>query len=833
MRLRTLKSQQSIISAALVVGFFHTSVLLAQDVPHLELGRWSIVNPILQEDFPALCVDQEGHPWVVYTEYNGAADTLKIAGMTGNGLTAVGEMSAPGVIHQPAVACDGHGTVWSIWSELAADGRWKLQARALKDGKVSPETMTLESASGSAVFADAGTDRKGRVWVTWQSFRGGHSDVYAKFYDPGTARWSDDIRVTKDPAGDWEPRLAFGLGDSAWVVFDSSRTGDFNVYVATVGIDGSSQVQPIQPMPRHQARPSIAAAPDGKGFWVAWESGRRNWGRNSRGVDGKTGLNWGKKVDAGFFNATDSTFTPLPSPGPALKGKGIGSLNVPCLGVGAGGKLWLACRFFRKTHWRIAVTTYDASQKAWTQSSVIRDSDFGQDRRCAWNSGSDGKLWLCWPSDQRKNKRALKSGVYLAQINSDFDRAPPPKPSARAPAEKAEVPRWGDSPERNRDDRHTWSFKGKKYRLYWGDFHRHTDVSNCRTGTDGCIVEQFRYAYDIGQLDFLGPSDHTDIGKLYDPYEWWCNQKLMDVFHAPGFFNSFYVYEREQRWPWGHRNVVFIERGAPIIYIQRQNYKASPWQKTLPVADGAREISPQELWALLREFGKDVSVISHTGATGMGTDWDKYDHIDHEVENIVEIYQGARVSYEGLGTPQPTVGFPRGVKLKEDAHGSVKTRKDFGRFNNGVYQHALANGHDLGVFASSDHISTHTSFGGVYTEDFTRKGILDAMNARRTIAATDKIYVEFSCNGHPLGSVFDATGHPEMQVAVSGTAKLRRVTIVRNETNYKVFTPKDSDFSSTFTDEKPLDGENRYYIRVEQEDGNMAWASPVWVTIKK
>ncbi|MDP7254228.1 MAG: hypothetical protein QGF00_31810, partial [Planctomycetota bacterium] len=62
---------------------------------------------------------------------------------------------------------------------------------------------------------------------------------------------------------------------------------------------------------------------------------------------------------------------------------------------------------------------------------------------------------------------------------------------------------------------------------------------------------------------------------------------------------------------------------------------------------------------------------------------------------------------------------------------------------------------------------------------------------------------------------------------------IRRVTIVRNETNYKVFTPKDSDFSSTFTDEKPLDGENRYYIRVEQEDGNMAWASPVWVTIKK
>jgi hypothetical protein len=29
-----------------------------------------------------------------------------------------------------------------------------------------------------------------------------------------------------------------------------------------------------------------------------------------------------------------------------------------------------------------------------------------------------------------------------------------------------------------------------------------------------------------------------------------------------------------------------------------------------------------------------------------------------------------------------------------------------------------------------------------------------------------------------------------------------------------------------------LDGENRYYVRVEQVDGNMAWSSPVWVTRK-
>jgi len=37
----------------------------------------------------------------------------------------------------------------------------------------------------------------------------------------------------------------------------------------------------------------------------------------------------------------------------------------------------------------------------------------------------------------------------------------------------------------------------------------------------------------------------------------------------------------------------------------------------------------------------------------------------------------------------------------------------------------------------------------------------------------------------------------------------------------------------TYTDEKPLEGENRYYVRVVQVDGNMGWTSPIWVQYAK
>ena len=55
---------------------------------------------------------------------------------------------------------------------------------------------------------------------------------------------------------------------------------------------------------------------------------------------------------------------------------------------------------------------------------------------------------------------------------------------------------------------------------------------------------------------------------------------------------------------------------------------------------------------------------------------------------------------------------------------------------------------------------------------------------------------------------------------------------MRNEKNYQQWEVEAKNFEQTYTDEAPLAGENRYYLRVEQNDGNMAWSSPVWVQVK-
>jgi len=82
-----------------------------------------------------------------------------------------------------------------------------------------------------------------------------------------------------------------------------------------------------------------------------------------------------------------------------------------------------------------------------------------------------------------------------------------------------------------------------------------------------------------------------------------------------------------------------------------------------------------------------------------------------------------------------------------------------------------------------------------------------------------------------MGEEFTLSGNPALTLRVEGTAPLRRVTIVRNEQNHHVIEspPGGKLLELTWTDEHPLPGENRYYLRIEQSDGNMGWSSPLWI----
>lgn len=813
--------------------------------------RSSTADPGKNRDFPDTCVDPSGGLWTIYVEHDGSADVVCLGRREGDAVIEVARISDPGVVHQPAVAADGDGGIWCFWGQIDESDVMTLRARRYAEGAAGEGIALAASPDAGNSFADAGTDASGRVWVVWQEIRPGASRIHLRHWTAGSG-WSGKIEVSEDGnGGHWEPRLAFTDAEGAWVVYDSSAGSEFNLRLARVLPDGAVKDRELVATPDYEARSAIAA--DGKGgLWIAAERGRREWGLDSRGHENTMGFNAGKRLLLGRYDPDKDTFTevtvpangrptPAPDPSPGF------AVNVPSLAVGSDGRVWMAYRYYSNLFWRAAVTAYDPAANSWIEPAALPESTMGQDRHQELTIGNDGDLWVTWPTDLRATKAPGVAQVHLARIDPEAAWPVLPTEPTMPVAKAAEPdPYFNEpTPPRSLGEHHTWTVGGKTYRLVWGDLHRHTDISNCRTGFDGCILEAYRYAYDLAGLDFLGTSDHTDIAKVYTPYEWWHTQRHVDTFFAPGHFAPLYAYEREQTFPWGHRNIAFAKRGGPIVYINRINYRNSPWQKTLPVKAGLDQIQPSELWDVLKRHGQPVAVISHTGATGMGTDWTKYEGgIDHTCENTVEIFQGARVSYEGPGLPQPTVGLRKG----EPYTPSNKNGKDFplppaaitdfeagtagkSAFNNGVYQKALEVGHKLGVFASSDHISTHTSFGGVYVEEFTREGIIAGFQARRTVAATDKVFVELSCEDHPMGGIFETSKNPVLTYRVLGTAPVRRVTIVRNESDLHVIGSTEKEIAGEWTDPSPVRGENRYYLRIEQADGNMAWSSPMWVTV--
>jgi hypothetical protein len=299
-------------------------------------------------------------------------------------------------------------------------------------------------------------------------------------------------------------------------------------------------------------------------------------------------------------------------------------------------------------------------------------------------------------------------------------------------------------------------------------------------------------------MDFIFITDHNMGGDR--EYPWWRTQKANDLYTIPGTFISMYGYERSVPYPNGHRNIIWTERGHRTLPVpQRFNRKAM-------------DEDTGKLYAYLRRTGGICTL--HTSATDQGTDWKEH---DDSLEPVVELYQGYHTSYEAPGAPKT-------VNDKSDqVHGPYKP--------DGFVSLALSKGYRLGFQASSDHISTHVSFACILAEEFSRKGLADAVRKRHSYAATDNIVLDVRMGR--LGIMGDEvrTSRPELDVVVHGTGPLDRVEVLRDGGVEHTERPGNAEARFHWEEKAPRKGgrPNYYYVRALQKDGQMAWSSPIWV----
>jgi len=349
---------------------------------------------------------------------------------------------------------------------------------------------------------------------------------------------------------------------------------------------------------------------------------------------------------------------------------------------------------------------------------------------------------------------------------------------------------------------------GQNMQILRGEFHRHTEISS-DGGGDGLLLDMWRYALDAAALDWIGNGDH-DNGSDRE-YSWWIVQKTTDYFHCTGQFTPMFCYERSCRYPDGHRNVVFARRGIRplprLVGGQGKSMDALPESTKRPSSPDT-----QMLYRYLRQF--DGICASHTSGTDMGTDWRDN---DPRVEPIVEIYQGDRQNYEMPGAPRSNTA--------ENSLGGWRPL--------GFVSRALMMGYRLGFEASSDHISTHMSYCNVWASEPTRAAILEAMKRRHVYGSTDNIIAEFYCGDHFMGDEFTTNRKPAFRIRLVGTQPFARVHVIKDNVYVYTATPNTPRVSFKWSDFDAHPGKaSYYYVRGEQEDGELVWVSPMWITYK-
>jgi hypothetical protein len=287
-------------------------------------------------------------------------------------------------------------------------------------------------------------------------------------------------------------------------------------------------------------------------------------------------------------------------------------------------------------------------------------------------------------------------------------------------------------------------------------------------------------------------------------------QKFTDAYHVGKAFTPIFCYERSVAYPMGHRNLLFVRRGIRTLPRLHEAVK----EKSVVPNGNIHADDTKMLYRYLKEL--DGICASHTSATSMGTDWRDNDPV---VEPIVEIYQGDRMSYEKEEAPR--AGY--------DPKSGNKPANIAGWFPQGFINLALDKGHRFGFQSSSDHISTHISYCVALVEAPGREGVVAALKKRHCYAATEDILVEVKSGDHIMGDEFKTTAAPKVEIKVAGTKPLAKVEVVKDSDVLETFKPGKRDYNGTWTDPKPGKGVHYYYIRVQQEDGELAWGSPMYI----
>ncbi|MCH9621366.1 MAG: hypothetical protein S4CHLAM20_07860 [Chlamydiia bacterium] len=277
----------------------------------------------------------------------------------------------------------------------------------------------------------------------------------------------------------------------------------------------------------------------------------------------------------------------------------------------------------------------------------------------------------------------------------------------------------------------------------------------------------------------------------------------------------------------GLRHFIYPKDNKPVLRMK--DTKSNTLKKIY------RSHSPKEL----------LSIPCLTMAKGYSYNFKDF---NPEFERVVEIfnYFGSSECSAKKGNPYPIRTKGRKSGMSETEEGSIqKALSKNCRFG------FVSGGFDRrGVYKDTeqnDQIEYQNGLTGIFSKEYSRDNLFTSLYNRRCYATTGaRIIVTFNIASMPMGSELDTHSKPglefnrHIEIKVSGTDKIKEIIVFRNLEKYKVLENLENEFECIIDDSDPLSkvvlkasGDSPdftyYYLRITQEDGHIAYVTPIWV----
>ena len=358
--------------------------------------------------------------------------------------------------------------------------------------------------------------------------------------------------------------------------------------------------------------------------------------------------------------------------------------------------------------------------------------------------------------------------------------------------------------------------------LFWGLFHGESERFDASENIESCL----RYFRDEKALHFFGTSSFdaeeetsNDIWKLI-------NNQITE-FNEDDRFSSFLGFQwKGEAKEEGVRQFLYTKDSKPII--RKKDTRTNSLKKIYKT----------------HQTKDMISIPSFTMNKECPYDFSDF---NSDFEKVVEIYNswGSSECTEKEGNLRPIKGKGKNSS-NEDASGSIQTALMKGcRFG------FIAGGaDDRGVyekFYDADQTQYTPGLTAVLSKDHSRSSILSSLSKKACYATTGaRIVIGLYIADERMGSELTSADKPGFEFNrhitgyAIGTDNLKEVQIIRNNKVLKSYKPEDDKFEFELDDMEPLSkvaiktkDETPpfafYYLRVIQNDGHIAWSSPIWV----